>query len=482
MAKFDYDIAILGGGAAGLTVASGASQLGAKTLLVEKTGSLGGDCLHYGCVPSKTLIKSAAVYHAIRHAGTYGLPEVSPDPVDFSLVRERIRGVIATIQLHDSVERFNSLGVEVLFGDGRFSDDHTLVVNNRRITASKWVIATGSSAAVPELKGLAEVGYLTNREIFSLEKLPESLTVLGGGPIAMEMAQAFCRLGTRVTVVQRGEQILSREDRDMADLVMAAMAVEGVTFYLGSRLVEARRQGDAKEVVFVDSEGRGQAVAAEEILVAMGRTANVEGCELANTGVEFDNRGIAVDRRLRTSRNHIFAAGDVTGTYQFTHAAGYEGGIVLSNAILHLPRKTDYTWMPWCTYTSPELASIGLNEKRAMAAGLDYSVHIEEFRDNDRANAEGATAGMIKLLLNGRDKPLGVQICGERAGDLLGEWVAVLSGGVKLTALAGAVHPYPTWVEINKRVAGSVYSPRLFSDRVRKALQLIFRYRGRAVG
>lgn len=481
MARFEYDLAILGGGAAGLTVASGASQLGAKTVLVERERSLGGDCLHYGCVPSKTLIQSSRVYHALKNTSVYGLPPISPGPVDFSLVGERIRSVIDTIQQHDSVERFNRLGVEVVFGNGRFSDEHSLEVAGRRINARKWLIATGSSPAVPELPGLAEVGYLTNRDIFSLKELPESLTVIGGGAIAMEMAQAFRRLGSRVTVLQRSGQILSREDKDMADLVMEAMKAEGVVFCLGCRLLAARRLGDEKEILFTDREGVEKSVCSGDILVALGRSVNVHGFDLENTGVEFSRRGIAVDSRMRTSRKHIFAAGDVVGSYQFTHAAGYEGGIVLSNAILHFPKKTDYTWMPWCTYTSPELASIGLNEKRAQEAGIAYSVHTEHFSDNDRATAEGATTGKVKLLVNRKGKPLGVQICGEHAGDLLAEWVALFNGGVKLSTLAGAVHPYPTRAEINKRVAGSIYAPKLFSDRVRAALKYIFRYQGRAV-
>jgi len=481
MARFDYDIGILGGGAAGLTVASGASQLGARTLLVEKETELGGDCLHFGCVPSKTLIRTAAVCHTIRHAGRYGLPEVVCGPVEFAQVAERIRGVIAGISRHDSVERFNGLGVEVVFGEGMFRDDHSLEVAGRTVTAGKWLIATGSSPAVPDFEGLEETGYLTNRQIFSLPRLPESLVVLGGGAIAMEMAQAFCRLGTRVTVLQRSRQVLSREDPDMAGLVMEAMSEEGVIFHLGCNLLRVRLHEGAKEVMYLDGEGCERVVRAEQILVALGRRANVEGFGLENTGVQFSSRGIETDSRLRAAAKHFYAAGDATGRHLFTHAAGYEGGVVLSNAILHLPKKVDYTWLPWCTYTAPELASIGLNEQRARQSGIDYRLHIEHFRDNDRANAEGETAGMVKLLLDRRGRPLGVQICGPRAGDLLGEWVAVLNGGVKLTALAGAVHPYPTLVEINKRLVGGVYAAKLFSPTVRKALQFIFRYQGRAV-
>jgi pyruvate/2-oxoglutarate dehydrogenase complex dihydrolipoamide dehydrogenase (E3) component len=481
MARFDYDIGILGGGAAGLTVASGASQLGAKTLLVEKEERLGGDCLHYGCVPSKTLLKSAKVYHAVRNTEKYGLPRVDPGPVDFSRVAGRIRGVIDQIQQHDSVERFHHLGVEVLFGRGEFSDEHTLSLAGKTLTAKQWLIATGSSPLVPEIKGLADVPYLTNRGIFSLDRLPESLIILGAGAIAVEMAQAFCRLGSKVTVLQRSSRILSREDPDMADLVRQTLQAEGVDFRLGCRILEVANLGDMRQVTIRTADGLEQQVVGSELLVALGRSVNVDGLGLESIGVACSAKGIEVDNRLRTSRKNIYAAGDVLGRYQFTHAAGYEGGIVLSNAVLHLPRRVDYTWMPWCTYTSPELASIGMNETRAAAAGIDYRVHMENFRNNDRGNAEGETEGLIKLLLDRKGKPLGVQILGAHAGDLLAEWVAILNGRMGLTTLAGAIHPYPTLAEINKRVAGSVLSPRLFSERVRKALRFIFNYQGPAV-
>ncbi len=481
MATYDYDLGVIGGGAAGLTVAAGAAQLGARVLLVEKDGRLGGDCLHYGCVPSKTLIKTARVYHLVRNARRYGLPEASVGPVEFRAVAERIRGVIATIQRHDSEERFCGLGVRVAYGEPGFVDEHEVSWGQGRASAAKWVLATGSSPAVPEVPGLREAGYLTNRELFSLGALPASLVVLGGGPIAIEMAQAFCRLGSRVTVVQRSGQILSREDRDMAEAVQAALEGEGVSFLLEASVKEVRRAGGLKEVVVVRA-GREEVVRAADILVALGRRANVEGLRLENAGVAVGKKGVTVDARLRTSAKHIFAAGDVTGEHQFTHAAGYEGGVVVANAVFRLPRKADYTWLPWCTYADPELASIGLNESRAHAAGHEIRVVTEEFRGNDRALAEGESAGKLKLVLDEKERPLGVQILGLHAGELLGEWSAVLSGGVKLTGLAGAVHAYPTLAEISKRVAGTYLSDKIFSDKVRKILHLLFQTKGRACG
>lgn len=480
MADYDYDIGIIGGGAAGLTVASGSAQLGAKTLLIEKESVLGGDCLHYGCVPSKTLIRSARLYHEMRYAGRFGLPEVALPPVEFSRIAGRIRDVIATIQRHDSEERFCDLGAKVVFGTAYFKNDHTVELNGRSLSAKTWVIATGSSAAIAPIPGLAETDYITNRDVFSLDRLPDTMIVLGGGPIGIEMAQAFCRLGTSVIVVDRAEQILGKEDPDMAEAVQSIMHAEGVTFHLGADIEGVAAVGSKKRVTLRLGDGASKDLTADTLLVAMGRSANLNDLNLEAAGVAFEPTGVTVDARLRSSRKHIFAAGDAIGGYQFTHAAGYEGGVVVTNAVIHLPRKVDYTWMPWCTYTDPELASIGLNERAARQAGIEATTWTEAFRNNDRSLAEGQTAGRIKLILDKREKPLGVQILGPHAGDLLSEWVAVLNGGVKLSSLASTIHAYPTLSEINKRVTGSVFSPKLFSRKVRKGLKFFFNLKGRA--
>jgi len=480
MAAYDFDLGILGGGAAGLTVAAGAARLGVRTLVIEKEPHLGGDCLHYGCVPSKTLIHTAKVRHLMATAGKYGLPGADLPPVDFAKVSSRIREVIAAIQPHDSPERFCALGAQVEFGNAGFVDEHSVDLGGRRVSAARWLVATGSSAAIPDLPGLADVPYLTNREIFFLDELPASLLILGGGPIAVEMAQSFARLGSRVAVIQRSAQILSKEDPDLAGIVQQRLEAEGVVFHLGATLLSARRVGDQAEVRFRDASGQEQGVRADKLLVALGRRANLDGLGLDNAGVEHSARGIPVDDRMRSSRKHIFAAGDVTGRHQFTHAAGYEGGVVVANAVFRLPRRADYTWLPWCTYADPELASMGLNEKAAQKAGVEYRVWTEEFRANDRSLAEGYDFGVLKLLVDRKDKPLGVQICGPHAGELMAEWVAVAAGKVKLSTLAGAVHPYPTLAEISKRVAGDLLAPKIFSNTVRKGLGFFFDYKGRA--
>lgn len=479
MAKYNYDLGVIGGGAAGLTVASGAAHLGARTLLIEKEPALGGDCLHFGCVPSKTLIHSANLYHSLKSCARFGLPEVTMKEVDFSRIAARIRTVIAAIQEHDSVERFCGLGVEVRFGAPHFVDEHQVELDGKRISARSWVIATGSSSTPPRGAVLQNIPFITNKEIFALDHLPASLVVLGAGPIAIEMAQAFCRLGSQVTVIQRSGQILSREDKDLADGVMAVMESEGVRFLLNSTVTGARTVGNRQELVVLSGAGE-EALLAETVLVAQGRSPNIDGLGLTGIGVAHNASGITVDSRMRTSHSHIYAPGDVNGSFQFTHAAGHEGGVVVANAIFRLSRKVNSRWMPWCTYCDPELASIGMNEKRAKEAGIPYTVWTEEFSANDRAIAQGEGLGRLKMLLDEKNRPVGVQILGPAAGELLGEWVAVLNSGMKLSALAGAIHPYPTLTEINKRVAGSWLSPRIFSPTVRKGLRLIFQLQGAA--
>jgi pyruvate/2-oxoglutarate dehydrogenase complex dihydrolipoamide dehydrogenase (E3) component len=480
MAEYDFDIAVIGGGAAGLTVTSGSAQLGAKTLLVEKERELGGDCLHFGCVPSKTLIKTAHVYHLMKGADRFGLPPVALPPVDYREVAKRIQSVINRIQDHDSRTRFCQLGARVEIGSPTFVDEHTIRLDGNTYSARTWVIATGSSPSIPPIEGLDKTAYVTNREIFALERLPKSMICLGAGPVAVEMAQAFSRLGTKVTVMQRDSQILPREDRDMADELMYVLASEGIEFHLNATVIRTVDHGDEKQVIFTNGEKTTLSRRAEKILVAVGRTPNLSGLGLEAIGVGFDGRGLRLDRRLRTNHKHIYGAGDVTGEFLFTHAAGYEGGIVVSNAIFHLPRRVDYTFVPWCTYTDPELAGIGINERAAAASGIDYSVWTEHFKDNDRCLAEGEMMGKIRMIVDGRERPIGVQILGPRAGELLNEWVALLNGRVKLTTLASSMHPYPTLGEINKRVAGSLLSRKIFSEKMRKRLSWFFSLKGRA--
>ncbi len=482
MPKYDFDIGILGGGAAGLSAAAGSAQFGAKTILIEKTDKLGGDCLHYGCVPSKTLIRTAGVKKLIQRAEEFGLPAVDLQNVDLSVVMDRVKKVIDKIQVHDSPERFCNLGADVRFGSPEFTDDHELRLNGERISAKTWIIATGSRPALPSVEGLDAVSYWTNETLFSQKELPSRLLVLGGGPIGIELAQAFQRLGSDVTIIEFTDQVLGPEDPDIADIVRERIKAEGVEILTSTKAVKAESRGSKIILTLTPAKGDGKnsIIEGDALLVAAGRRANVENLGLEKAGVEFSTRGIRTNDKLKTNISHIYACGDINGQFPFTHVAGYEAGIAITNAIFHLPRKADYTKVPWCTYTDPEIASIGLNEKRAKQQGIEYRILTEEFKGNDRALAEGETKGKIKIMLSKKGKIIGCQIAGANAGELIHEWVAAINGGVKLSTMAGMIHAYPTLSEISKRASGTYYSEKLFSEKTKKILRFFFHYRGSA--
>jgi pyruvate/2-oxoglutarate dehydrogenase complex dihydrolipoamide dehydrogenase (E3) component len=482
MAKYDYDLGIIGGGAAGLTAAAGGAQFGAKTILIEKSARLGGDCLHYGCVPSKTLIRTAGVYALLKRSKEFGLPEVQLPPADLGAVMDRVKSVIENIQLHDSPDRFCGLGAQVLFGNPAFVDDHTVFFDGRKISARSWIIATGSRPALPLLAGLNTVPYWTNETIFNQRILPAGLIVLGGGPIGLELAQAMVRLGSQVTIVEFADQILGPEDKDLAAILGKRLEDEGCTIFTGTKALKVQYIDSSIHLTVASDGGQGktQVLKAEALLVAAGRQPNIDGLGLDAAGVKFTPRGISTDSRMKTNIGHIYACGDVNGQLPFTHVAGYEAGIALTNAVLRLPRRADYGKIGWCTYTDPEVASIGLNEKRAKKESIEYRLWEEPFADNDRALAEGEAGGKIKLLTSPAGKLLGCQIIGVQAGELIHEWVIAVNGGVKLSTVAGAVHIYPTLAEISKRVAGKTFAEKIFSDRTRSILKFIFSLKGRA--
>jgi len=453
MSKYDYDLIVIGAGAGGLTASTFAGQSAAKTLLIEKAKKLGGDCLHFGCVPSKSLIKSAYAANIIRNAEKYGLPSPTMKHVDFRKVRERIQGIIGTIQEHDEPEYLQEkYNVETKFGSPKFIDDHTVDLNGQKISARYFVIATGSSPFIPPIEGIQDVSYITNLEIFLLDKLPESLTVIGAGPIGMEMAQSFHRLGSKVTVVETTDCILPREDEDVSCYVHELLEKEGIDIIVRARATKMEQSGNTIKLTLETDEGI-KTIETETLLISTGRKANVEGMDLEKAGVEYD-RAIKVNAKMQTSVKHIYAVGDVAGGYQFTHVASYEAVVAIFNAIFKFPpKKADYTKTPWCTYIDPEVASIGYNETRAKEAGIEYVKHIEKLSRNDRALAEGETNGFIKILLNKKSRVIGVQIVGYHAGDLIAEWIPVLNGNVKLSTLTESIHPYPTLSEINKNAS-----------------------------
>ncbi len=483
MAGFEYDIGILGGGAAGLTAAAGAARLGARTVLVEKSGKLGGDCLHFGCVPSKTLIRSAEVWSLARRAKEFGLPELALPPVDLAAVMARVRSVIGGIQEHDSPERFRKMGVEVLFGAPRFLDDHVVAVDGKRLAARSWIVATGSGPSLPPVEGLADVPYWTNETVFSRPALPERLLVVGGGPVGVEIAQAFRRLGSGVTVIEHADQILGSEDPDIAGIVQERLEAEGIGILAGTTALKAAAAGSSILLRVAPAKGPGEprTLEGDALLVATGRKPNVGGLDLSAAGVPFSPRGIPADARMRTGVPHIYACGDVNGVFPFTHVAGYEASIAVAGAVLRIPGKADYTRIPWCTYTDPEVASVGWNEKRARAFGLEYRLLESSFREIDRALAEGESEGKIKVLAGPSGTILGCQIVGHHAGELIHEWVAAIGGRVRLSSLARAVHAYPTLSEISKKVAGSWFADRLFRDDTKRILRFLFHLKGRSV-
>jgi pyruvate/2-oxoglutarate dehydrogenase complex dihydrolipoamide dehydrogenase (E3) component len=467
------DLCIIGAGSGGLSVAAGAVQMGASVVLVEK-GEMGGDCLNTGCVPSKALIAAAHAAHAIRSSGRFGVAATEP-LVDFRAVHDHVHGVIGAIAPHDSVERFEGLGVHVIQAAAKFTDPRTVEAGGERITARRFVIATGSRAAVPPIPGLADAGYLTNESIFELDERPDHLIVIGGGPIGLEMAQSFRRLGAEVTVIEKFG-ILSRDEPEAAAVVRASLVRDGVRLVEGLGVGSVRRDGP-KVTVVLDGDGPvGREITGSHLLVAAGRRPNIESLGLDAAGVTHSPRGITVDARLRTSNAKIFAIGDVAGGPQFTHVAGYHAGIVIRNALFGLPAKVDYAALPWVTYADPELAHTGLTEAEARKAGHDVQILTWPFDMNDRAQAERETEGLAKIVLGPKGRILGATIVGPRAGELIGTWALAISGKMKIGAVASTVLPYPTLSEISKRAAGSYYTPKLVSAGTRRFVGLVQRW------
>lgn len=466
------DLCIIGAGSGGLSVAAGAVQMGASVVLIEKH-LMGGDCLNTGCVPSKALLAAAHAAHAQRHAGPFGIANHEP-AVDFAKVHAHVHGVIAAIAPHDSVERFEGLGVTVIQAPARFTGPQEVQAGSQRIWARRFVVATGSSPAIPPVPGLADIPFLTNETIFGLEEQPDHLLVLGGGPIGIEMAQAFRRLGARVTLVERAA-ILPRDEPEAVTILRHALTREGITLHEGIEVVAARQTSPGVEL-----ELRGNAgpvlVQGSHLLVAAGRKPNTAGLGLDAAGIEFTPRGITVDQRLLSSNRRVFAIGDVSGGPQFTHIAGYHAGIVIRNALFGLPAKVDYAALPWVIYADPELAHVGLTEAAAREAGHDVSTLLQPLAGNDRAQAERATEGLAKIILGPRGRILGATILAPRAGEMIGIWGLAIQQKMKIGAIASMIAPYPTMSEVSKRAAGSFYTPSLFSARTRRLVGLIQRW------
>ena len=451
MARPQFDIVVIGGGAGGLVVAAGGAALGAKVAVVERH-RLGGDCLWSGCVPSKSLIKSARIAYEMRHADRWALAPAHPQP-DLARVMERVARVIRGIEPSDSPERFRGLGVDVVFGSGRFVAPDAFEVDGRRLTARAFVIATGSRPTVPRLAGIETTPYLTNETVFDLREPVPALIVIGAGPIGCELAQAFRRLGSEVTAVDVAAQILPREDPDLAAVVHRQLGAEGIRHHLGAEILGAEgRSGDVRVTVRT-TDGTPVVVAGSHLLIAAGRAANIEGLGLEAAGVRLDQGRLVVDDRLRTTNRNIYAIGDAAGGYQFTHVAEHHAGIVLRQAIFRMAWAKPSPLVPWCTYTDPELARVGLSETEARQRGVAHRVYRFAFDEIDRARAEDETEGFAKIVTTPKGRLLGAAIVGPHAGELIAEYVLALSKGMHAGDLTGVIHAYPTLAQINRRVA-----------------------------
>ena len=468
MSDLVYDICVIGAGSAGLSVAAGASQMGANVVLIEK-GEMGGDCLNSGCVPSKALLAAGKAAQQGRDAGKFGISFPEPD-IDFAAVNAHVHDVIAQIAPHDSPERFEGLGVKVIREAAHFADRQTIVAGDQTIKAKRFVIATGSSASVPPIPGLEDVSYLTNESIFSLTERPEHLVVIGGGPIGCEMAQAHRRLGCRVTVLELFT-IMPKDDPELVDVVRQQLIKDGIEIREGAGIERVENGDDGSIVLHLD----GKALSCSHLLVAAGRKPGVNGLGLEEAGVKFSPKGIEVDRRLRTSNKHIFAIGDVTGGYQFTHQAGYHAGIAIQNILFRLHAKTDDSTLPWVTYTDPELAHVGLNAAELRESDPKGTVVSVPFKGNDRARAVRETEGMVKVMIDRKGRIKGASIVGSHAGELIQPWVLAMSQGLKIRAMTGFRAPYPTLGELNKAAGGEYFRPRLFSDFTRRIVRLLLR-------
>ncbi|MGM0585340.1 MAG: dihydrolipoyl dehydrogenase family protein [Pseudomonadota bacterium] len=468
MSVLKPDLCVIGAGSGGLSVASGAVQMGASVVLVEG-GEMGGDCLNYGCVPSKALLAAGKAAQARRTGARFGVAEAEPE-VDFAAAKDHVGRVIASIAPHDSQERFEGLGVTVIRDWARFASPEEVVARETRIRARRFVIASGSSPAAPPVPGLEDVPYLTNETVFSLRERPERLLVLGGGPIGMEMAQAHWRLGCEVVVIE-ADRALGREDPEAAEVVVAALRGEGVEIVEGAKIAAARAEDGG--VALEDAEGR--VWRGSHLLVAAGRRPNLEKLDPAAGGVEVTKAGVKVDRGLRSvSNRRVHAVGDAAGGLQFTHLAGWHAGLVIRSALFRLPVTAEPSGFPRVTYTDPELAQVGPTEAEARAAhGGRLEVIRVDYAENDRARAEGAETGFLKLMVV-RGRPVGATMVGRSAGELCQVWALAISSGMKLSKVAGMIAPYPTLGEISKAAAGKHFAPKLFgSPWVKRAVRLL---------
>ncbi len=470
MQELKTDILVIGAGSGGLSVAAGASQMGADVILLEGH-KMGGDCLNFGCVPSKALIASGKAAYTQAHVSAFGVADVMPR-VDYAAAKDHVQNVIAQIEPMDSQERFEGFGVKVIREYGRFISATQVQAGDHLITARRVVVATGSSPLVPPLPGLDQVPYYTNETIFDLRDKPEHLLIIGGGPIGMEMAQVHIRLGCKVTVIE-GLSALGKDDPEAAAVVLDSLRTEGVEIHENAMVAQIRENAGTIEVVTENDE----VYAGSHLLLAVGRKANIDRLNLDAAGIDSTRAGIKVDDSLRTSNRKVYAIGDVAGGLQFTHVAGYHAGIIIRSALFGLPSKAKTAHIPWATYTDPELAQVGLTEAQARDQHGDaIEVARFDYHHNDRAIAERRTKGFIKVMVV-KGRPVGATIVGYQAGELINLWSLALANNLKMGQIAAMVSPYPTIGELNKRAAGAYFSPRLFENQmVKRVVRFVQRW------
>lgn len=459
------DLCIIGAGSAGLSVAAGAAQLGRNVVLIEK-GEMGGDCLNTGCIPSKALIAAAERAHDMRNAFVFGIANEAPT-INFEAVIDHVHSVIETIAPIDSQERFEGLGVTVLRDAAEFTGARQVKAGNKTVNAKHFIIATGSTPFAPPIDGLKTVPYFTNETIFQNRTLPDHLIVMGGGPIGIEMAQAFRRLGADVTVVE-GDRIMNKDDPELVDVVRKQLIKDGVTIIESTFVDRVEKTGGGLRVT-----ADNKTIEGSHLLVAVGRKPTVDSLNLKAAGVEFSNKGITVDDYLKTTNKRVYAIGDVAGGRQFTHVAGYHASLLIRTILFKIRAKNNEAIAPWVTYTDPELAHVGLTEEDARERHGDINVQSWEFAENDRAQSERDTRGMIKVSTKKNGEIVGASIVGRGAGDLIQPWQYAIANGQKVKSFTNMVAPYPTRGEISKRVAGAFFTDTLFSDKTRKLVSLL---------
>ena len=456
-----YNLVVVGAGTAGLVCAAGAAGLGARVALVERD-FLGGDCLNFGCVPSKALLRAGRAAAAVRDAGEFGVNVPDGTAVDFGRIMERMRRLRASIAPNDSARRFQGLGVDVFLGQGRFRDPHTLEVGGDRLSFVKAVVATGARAAAPPIEGLDTVRYLTNETVFSLTELPRRLAVIGTGPIGCELAQAFARFGSEVLLIESSRGVLPREDRDAAEFVRQSLLKDGVKILCCGKEVKVSPAGDGRIRLVANARGGNYDETVDELLIAVGRKPNVEGLGLEEAGVTYSAKGVQVDDHLRTTNPDIYAAGDVCSPFQFTHAADFMARTVLRNALFRGRARVSALTIPWCTYTEPEIAHVGLNERDAAEKGIAVDTFTRPLAEVDRAILEGQTDGFVRVhVRKGTDRIVGATIVANNAGDMISEISLAMTNRIGLGRIASTIHPYPTQGEAVRQVADMYNRGRL---------------------